>query len=152
MMYRSSARYKDACEVGKIEYAASYRTLLWWVMIRQDNIALANKLIEEGYTELILMGAGDLCDLFLREISGTKINLAGIIEDNIKKYGSKYKKNNICCLADVSLDFLEGKKIIVMYRDKFNTCVEQLQNKGVKIEDIISIEELMSYILYKERA
>ena len=151
-MYRSSAHYKDACEIGKLEYAASYRALLWWVMIRQRNVKISDKIMEAGFDNVILIGAGDLCDLFLNEIARTEIKLAGILEDNIKKYGNKYRKYNIFCLADVPSDFFDDKKFIIMYRDKFNFWAERLQKDGVKIDDIVSIEELLAYILYEERS
>ena len=150
-MYKASSHYKDACEVGKIEYSASYRTLLWWVQMKQKNIDFSTSLLKSDFSNLILVGGGDLCDLFLKEIENSEIKVDGILEDNIKKFAGKYKKQNLVSFVEVNEDFFDNKKVIIMYREKFDFRVKRLRIKGVEIDDIVSVEEIIAFVLYKEK-
>ena len=149
-MYSSSTHYKDACEIGKLEYAAAYRTLIWMVKAKQKNINWGEQLIEAGYKELVLIGAGDICDILLCELQTSGVQIAGIIESNINKYSLKYADGLLKIFEEISLDFFKGKKFIVNYMNRYDEWVSRLQNKGVEIDNIVSVEELISYLVCLE--
>lgn len=151
-MYRSSAQYKDACEIGKIEYSAAYRSLLNWIRIKQKGINIPQILQNDKWNEIIIVGAGDLCELLIDEFKGSSVKVSGILDDNLKKYGNKYRNYGIKSVSEVDISFLQGKKLIVTYMDKYNSYVEKLSCKGISVDSILSIEELVAYILLKERA
>lgn len=146
-MYGSSRHYKDACESGKVEYASAYRTLLWMIKSKQNNINWGEKLINAGYKNVVLVGAGDLCDIFMREMQQSDIQVCGIIENDFSRYWGKYAKGLLMKIEEVEEDFCKEKKFIINYMNRYDDWVVKLQNRGVKIDNIVSIEEIISYIL-----
>ena len=149
-MYQSSTHYKDACEVGKIEYSAAYRTLIWMVKAKQKNIDWAEKLAVADFRDIILVGAGDLCDILLEELKLSDVQICGIIESNIAKYEKQYPKGLLMRIEEVEPGFFVGKKVIVTYMNRYGEWVSKLQDKGVKVDDIVSLEEVISYLLLKK--
>lgn len=150
-MYRSSAQYKDASDVGKVEYGASYRTLINWIRIKQKKINVAHFLKRAGWNKVILVGAGDLCELLIEELADSDIKVECVLEDNLKKYGEKYKKWGIKSFSEVENSFVKGTKVIVTYVDRYNSYINVLLNKNVSVDDVVSIEEMIAYILLDAR-
>lgn len=149
-MYRSSTHYKDACNVGKIEYAAAYRTLIWMVKAKQLGINWCEKLVGMGIKEVVLAGAGDICDIFLDEMRNSDLELHAILESNYKKYVTRYNSKLLVDYRNITKDFLEAKMIIVCQMDKYNDWVMKLEKYAV-IDNIISLEEILSSVLLGKR-
>ena len=150
-MYRCSEKYKDACLIGQKEYASAYRSLIMLVRIKQHNIFLAEELLARDLQDIILVGAGDMCDLFLEELVGTEVNILSILERRIGKYRSHYKRHNVVALNTVGSESLRDRKIIVMDVLRFNEYMEFLIDKGVEVDNIYSIEEVLACVLMRGR-
>lgn len=146
-MYSCSRRYKDACETGKTEYAASYRTLLMFVKLKQKEINLSQKLRECSIEDVYIYGAGDICSLLIDELRGGDVRIHGIIEDNEARYRTLYPK--IPMFGSNSKDIEKNYTIIVSYPNRYNDIAERLCEIGFDINRIINLEEVLAFCIIK---
>lgn len=143
-MYCSSAKYRDACESGKMIYASFYRTLLLLnqVQLRMKNID--EYLQKNNVHRFVLWGCNDVTEIFLKLCEKWQNKPAYIIEDNVSKYQRIYKNYKLVPLQDIQNDF---DYVIVMSRYNFNQIAQQAHQKGIAYRQIISIEEFLAGLL-----
>lgn len=145
-MYVSSAKYRDACESGKVIYASFYRTLLLLNKVLLKKIDLKQYFEEYEIHNFVLCGCNDVTELFLKLCDEYVLKPDFIIDDNLKKNKMKYNKYDI-----QKYDILSEKKdmnlIIVMSNYNFNEVAEKIHTYGIKFSKIISIEEFLANMI-----
>lgn len=145
-MYVSSAKYRDACESGKVIYSSFYRTLLMLNKVLLKEIDLKNYFAKYEICEFVLYGCNDVTELFLELCNKYKIKPIFFIDDNPKKNKEKYSQYSI-----FNCEILAQKKdidlIVVMSNYNFNEVAEKIHSYGIEYSRIISIEELLANII-----
>lgn len=145
-MYVSSAKYRDACESGKVIYSSFYRTLLLLNKVLLKKIDLKNYFNKYEIHKFILCGCNDVTELFLELCNEYKLEPSFLIDDNPKKNRKKYNKYDIYNY-EMLLEKENVDLIIVMSNYNFIEIAEKIHNYGIKYSKIISIEELLANII-----
>lgn len=148
-MYNCSAKYRDACESGKVIYASFYRTLLMMNKIQVRNIDIKHIMQSKSVFKYSLYGCNDVTELFLELCKKYGCIPDIIIDTNPGKYRGKYSG-----YAVHNIDFLRQNHyfdlLIVMSNYNFNEVAVQLHGFGIEYARIISIEEFLAILLCEE--
>lgn len=149
--YRGSDKYKDACEIGKREYAAFYRSLVMLVQLKQCGGAL---MLSDEWMEsdLFLWGGGDVCNLIIEELHNIEKNINAVIDNKVEKF-SLTTARKVAVISEndfITKSDIESCNIVVIDVLRLNQIITKLVNAGLKVNQIISIEELIAASLFGE--
>lgn len=146
-MYDCSAKYRDACESGKVIYASFYRTLLMLNKVYIRNINICEFMKKHQVHNFTLFGCNECTELFLDLCSHAGIKPEYIVEPNFNKYRMKqYLPYNLIKGRDWSA-IQNSDLTIVMSNYNFNQIAKELNNIGISYNKIISIEEFLATLL-----
>lgn len=142
-MYRGSAKYRDACDSGKLIYASYYRTLLELNKVQMYGYDVNVFLQKREITKYALVGCNDVTAIFA-ELFLAKNSV--IYEVNPSRHRGNYKN---CILRDYN-ELGKDDSIqlyIVMSNYNFNEQMEILAEKNISVSRIISVEELLADVI-----
>lgn len=147
--YKASERYKDACEVGKKEYAALYRALLMFAEMKIKDLRIADYFACNGIESVVIWGAGDMCELLISELSREKYDIEYVVDSRVEKYKKEYNPLSILAPQNVNYDDLKQHLIIITDMYRYNDYLKEISSKGCDVNQIISVEELLAGINMK---
>lgn len=96
-------------------------------------------LYEKGYKNILLYGAGEVCELFLYIIKldrTVKINVLGIIDDDISKVGKRLNDIRIISLSDINKYQYDG--ILIASYNHQDKMIRSLKNNNINDNKIIN--------------
>lgn len=125
-----------------IEYFNSTQKLY---NIAKSNISqVLSQLVNKGFTNVVLYGAGNVAEIFLNTIisADIKINIAAIIDDDVNKQGKSLQHYQISKLS--SLDNLKYDKVLIASYNNKKIMKENLINSKVDGEKIIDFFNILN--------
>ncbi|MDE6603094.1 MAG: hypothetical protein K2K90_13235 [Lachnospiraceae bacterium] len=117
-------------------YFQWYKTLYQWVLIRQEQIQIADYFRGKGYKRVAVYGMGELGRLFLRELRDKDIEIPYVIDQNARSISVPGIKT--IELKDVKQDV---DVIVVSVVDKFETIKADIE-RNVDVP-VISLDDVL---------
>ena len=128
----------------------NYLLLRDWLELRNSNLSLCSFFEKRGWLKVILYGGGDLAQLFLEEIAGSKISCVRVYDKNadniflgvpVEKYSGQLIHDADVVLVSVFYDFDNIKKMINELNDIPVVSIRQVVNDVQEIpEDMVNYQ------------
>ena len=148
-MYNCSAKYRDACDSGKVIYASFYRTLLMLNKLQLKQIDIKKHLMQEEIGQIALYGCNDVTELLVELLTQNNFLEFELYDENPSKSKGKYPTIKIHNAHEIA-EQKECNLWIVMSNYNFNEIAEQLFLQKVDYSKIISVEEFLATFLWEE--
>ncbi len=143
--YRGSDKYKDACDIGKEEYASCYRALVLFAQLKQGNRRICEPLKGLKEQKIILWGAGDLCKLLVEEFAQCGVIPAFAVDNKVEKFDRQIGRGvRVISVERFNASTYYDHYIVVNDMLRFNDIAKGLLQKGYRMNQIISAEELIA--------
>ncbi len=94
---------KERVKLLNIQYLKSALNI--YNQARRDITIFLNKIIKDGFKDIILYGAGDVSEIILQTLEfdqKLELNIVGIIDDDLEKQKTKLYSHQVMSLKDVS--------------------------------------------------
>lgn len=148
-MYNCSAKYRDACDSGKVIYASFYRTLLMLNRLQLTHIDIKKYLKQEGIGRIALYGCNDVTELLVDLLRLNHFSEVELYDENPSKNQGKYPALKIYSTHEIA-NQKEYDLWIVMSNYNCNEIAEKLFLHKVDYSRVISVEEFLATLLWEE--
>ena len=131
------------------KYLYQYPIVMQYLKKKIANRCVADYLNSIGGRRIVLYAVTNFTELLIRDIRNTSTDMIwAVCDKNEKDFGKNYLKCRMVTIDEMLIDYKQNKfdKIVVCSVFHANAIIDDLMRKGVKLDDIMTIIQVVFWM------